>query len=68
MQFDVTPGDGTGGEVEDIRMLARPRPAEGDGVGAEHRPMPAGRRDPGMAGGERQGHQAGLGQLLDLDP
>ncbi|MCY1437596.1 hypothetical protein D9M71_537640 [compost metagenome] len=49
-------------------MLARPRPAERNRVGAEHRLMAAGRRNPGMARGKRQGNQAGLGQLLDLDP
>ncbi len=68
VQFDLATGDGAGGEIEDKGLLPRAGPAKGNGVGAEHRLMPARRRDPGVARVAGQGHQAGGGELLDLHP
>ncbi|MNI14405.1 hypothetical protein D3C73_676660 [compost metagenome] len=68
MQLDIAPGNRTGSEVEHKGVLARPRPAEGNGVGAKHRLIPTRRRDPGMAGITGERHEAGGGQLFDLDP
>ena len=68
VQFDVAPGDGAGGKVEHERVLSRPRPAKGNGIGAEHRQTSPGRRYPGMARVARQRDQALCGQLLDLHP
>uniref|UniRef100_A0A0N4ZGD2 LigA n=1 Tax=Parastrongyloides trichosuri TaxID=131310 RepID=A0A0N4ZGD2_PARTI len=61
VQRHVPARDGAGGKVEHERVGARTRPAERDGVGAEHRLAAPGRRHPGMAGVARQRHQAGLG-------
>ena len=68
MQLDVAARNRAGGKVEHERVGARTRPAERDGVGAKYRLAAPGRRHPGMAGVARQRHQAGLGQLFDLDP
>ncbi|MDT4863945.1 hypothetical protein FQZ97_986800 [compost metagenome] len=68
MQVDLAARGGAGGEVEDERRLVGAWPAEGNGVGAEQRLDPAGRRYPGVAGGEGQGHQPLFGEGFDFRP
>ncbi|MNP12101.1 hypothetical protein D3C76_1043210 [compost metagenome] len=68
VQFDITPGNRAGGEVEHKRILPRTRPTEGNGIGAEHRQSSSSRRHPGVARITRQCHQTGSRQLLDLHP
>uniref|UniRef100_A0A0N5A078 LigA n=1 Tax=Parastrongyloides trichosuri TaxID=131310 RepID=A0A0N5A078_PARTI len=68
VQRHVPARDGAGGEVEDIRVRPRTRPAEGDRIGAQQAPPAARRRHPRMAGGHGQGRHAHTGQLFDLGP
>ncbi len=68
VQLDLATRHGAGGEVEDERRAVRTRPAKGDRVGAEDRLASARRRHPGMTRRGRQGHQARLGECLDLNP
>src|SRR3546814_6165269 len=68
VQFDLASRHRSRREIEDIGVAARPRPAEGDRIGAENRRGPARRCDPGVAWGTGERDQPVLGKRLDLGP
>src|SRR3546814_17188238 len=68
VQFDLAARHRARRENEDKGVAARPRPAEGDRIGAENRRGPARRGDPGVAWGTGERDQPVLGKRLDLGP
>ena len=66
MQLDLAARRGAGRHINNKWRLILPRPAEGDGVGAEQRTCAARRGDPGVAWRTGQPYQPCLGQRLNI--